>query len=275
MEETGMFLALPLIVIILFIAALGAISDAAKRRGRDPWRYVVVAAVGVFTFAGLSAMVWGSGPELPVAIGWLGVVYASVFVLSSGKRHGQRGPWQCPQCHLFNEPSTLYCNCGEPAPSLGADAPSPAAHPGRRIPKLVLGVWPEITDLEFARWAADQGVLGAGLVSFFRAATLVLGLLGMAPREAVLQAAVSMTAYALIGFGIRARFRLAAVLALTMYASGLALQRLAGVVVFPLLPLFIVALLVGGVRGAFAFHRYSKAGAELPNEAASAHDGAV
>ena len=103
-----------MIELLFLIGAMGAINEIAKKRGASGWPYVVAGVLGWFFAGTISAAALGPGPNIFFAWGWVGLCYAAVFLLTGD---GRRLPssWQCPQCRMFNDPTTLICPCGQPA----------------------------------------------------------------------------------------------------------------------------------------------------------------
>ena len=100
-------------MIELFILAIAGAGIAyfARRRGSRGWPFVLVMLVGYLAIIFFVGGLYGRGPAWIAGIAWCFLVYGAVFFLVGG---GRRAPesWQCPECHLFNEPTTLHCACG-------------------------------------------------------------------------------------------------------------------------------------------------------------------
>lgn len=100
-----------MIELVLLVLALGGIREVARKRGSSGWGFVVVGASS-YVFVDFAAVITaGAGPSLLFRWAWIGLCYGSVFVLTQGGRR-LRESWQCPECQLFNEPTTLFCPCG-------------------------------------------------------------------------------------------------------------------------------------------------------------------
>jgi len=114
-----------MIEILFLIAALAAFRETAVRRGVVGWPFVVIAAVGWF-FAGVfSSLIVGPGPSMFFSWGWVGLTYASIFLIGGGGRR-MKDTWQCPDCRLYNPPSTIVCPCGYIPAAEGETSERPA-----------------------------------------------------------------------------------------------------------------------------------------------------
>lgn len=100
-----------MIEILILIAVLAGFSETAKRRGVAGWPYMVVGGVGWLFGRLLGATLAGPGPALLISWAWVGLTYASIFVIGGGGRR-MESSWQCPECQFFNPPSTIVCPCG-------------------------------------------------------------------------------------------------------------------------------------------------------------------
>lgn len=100
-----------IIILGIVAASLGALT---RRRGGNPWLTVPVLLVGYVVVSAGGAAVLGRGPHFVAALVWIVLCFVAVFVIfGGGKRHSST--WQCPECHFFNEPTTLVCPCGHRA----------------------------------------------------------------------------------------------------------------------------------------------------------------
>ena len=97
--------------ILFLIGALAAYTETAKRRGTMAWPFIVVGALGWFLAGNIAAAMIGIGPHMFFSWGWVGLTYASIFLIGGGGRR-MKGTWQCPDCRLYNPPSTIVCLCG-------------------------------------------------------------------------------------------------------------------------------------------------------------------
>ncbi|MCG8455978.1 MAG: zinc finger Ran-binding domain-containing protein [Holophagales bacterium] len=105
-----------MIEIIFLVAALAAFHETARRRGVAAWPFIAIAVIGFLVFGNLAAAFLGAGPHFFVSWGWLGLTYLSIYIIGGGGRM-LKDTWQCPECRLFNSPSTIVCPCGyEPSP---------------------------------------------------------------------------------------------------------------------------------------------------------------
>jgi hypothetical protein len=100
-----------MIELIVLIAVCGGIVAVARRRGARGWPFVVAALAGWLVVSVVGVALVGSGPDILLRWGWLGLCYLAVFVLTGGGRRLESS-WQCPECQFFNEPTTLVCPCG-------------------------------------------------------------------------------------------------------------------------------------------------------------------
>lgn len=94
----------------LFIG-LGIIGRVAKRRDGTPWLWIIVGLVGYFLCALIFFYYFGSGYVL-FGMAWLGLTLAGAFYLTGGLKSAGMS-WICARCGLFNDPSTLVCDCGK------------------------------------------------------------------------------------------------------------------------------------------------------------------
>jgi len=101
-----------MISLIVLIVAVGAIADAARKRGASSWAFGTVAVLGyLIVGSALSTSEAMRGPAILVSWAWLGACYGAVFLFTQGGRR-LNDSWQCPECQLFNEPTTFFCACG-------------------------------------------------------------------------------------------------------------------------------------------------------------------
>ena len=105
-----------MIEILILVACLAAFRETAKRRGVAGWPFVVVAAAGWLILGTLGITTFGDGPHIFISWGWVGLTYLSIFLIGGGGRR-LRDTWQCPDCQLFNPPSTIVCPCGHQPPA--------------------------------------------------------------------------------------------------------------------------------------------------------------
>jgi hypothetical protein len=119
-----------MIELLFLVAALAGFSETAKRRGAPGWPFILAAAVGFFLIGGLAAAFIGAGPHMFFSWGWVALTYASIFVMGGGGRR-MSSTWQCPECRLYNPPSTIVCPCGyeppDPDDSWRQPPPAPAS----------------------------------------------------------------------------------------------------------------------------------------------------
>ncbi len=100
-----------MIELIFLVVSLSAFQETARRRGLKGWPFITVALVGFLVFGNLAMSVFGMGPHFFFSWGWLGLTYLSIF-LFGGLGRSFRETWNCPECRLFNGPSTIVCPCG-------------------------------------------------------------------------------------------------------------------------------------------------------------------
>ncbi len=100
-----------MIEIIFLVVVLAAFRETAVRRGVRAWYFILAALVGYVLIGNVAAMVLGVGPHYFFAWGWIGLVYVSIYLIGGGGRR-LKETWQCPECRLFNAPSTIVCPCG-------------------------------------------------------------------------------------------------------------------------------------------------------------------
>lgn len=128
--------------------------------------------------------------------------------------------------------------------------------------------WVEITDAESAIAAAHQGACAAALCAIVTLIVLALSAFDVGPLLEGEDAAIAMVAAAvliLIAWGIYNMSRVAAVLGLVLYVGDRLLAiaqsgRPRGL----LMLVFVVCLLINGVRGTFAYRWFTDA--EFPQE---------
>lgn len=130
-----------MIEILFLIAALAGFSETAKRRGAPGWPFILVGAVGFFLVGGVGAAIVGAGPHMFFSWGWVALTYGSIFVIAGGGRR-MRTTWQCPECRLYNPPTTIVCPCGYEPPDPDDSWRQPESQPASKdIP-----VEPELVD---------------------------------------------------------------------------------------------------------------------------------
>jgi hypothetical protein len=146
-------------------------------------------------------------------------------------------------------------------PTANPYQPPPMAPPAPAKKRRQNGIWPTITDAVSARFAAKQG-MGAAL--FCSGTTLVFVYLarqGVAMVQGLNQTAlVDAAVFAFLGFAMLRMSRVAAVAALVLFIiERFAMWRSVGGVGVASIPMMAVILLcfISGVRGTFAYHRYS------------------
>lgn len=105
-----------MIEILFLIGALAAFSETAKRRGTTGWPFILVGAIGWFFAGSIAAALAGPGPSMFFSWGWVGLTYASIFLIGGGGRR-MKDTWRCPDCRLYNPPSTIVCPCGYEPPA--------------------------------------------------------------------------------------------------------------------------------------------------------------
>lgn len=245
-------LGIPILQILFLFAVLLAFAETGKKRGIDSWPYIAVAFFGHVLVAQLSAILLGPGPGMILAWGWIGLVYLSMFVLGARGRR-LRDSWQCPECMLFNEPTTLVCPCGCAAPELGDYESAPT----NQVPTLKFGFWPVITDEESAKWSIRLGFWAAAFQAFSAVLGGVLAIAGVPAFAGNELAIASAVIYGLVAIGLAFKSRIAAVFGLVFFVSD-ALLLLAGLTI-AILPILLVLLSIAGVRGTFRYHSYRKA----------------
>lgn len=120
--------------------------------------------------------------------------------------------------------------------------------------------WPKIEDVSTAKDAV-LGAVGASL--FVSAVTALLAILSLIYKKPILGldgwALVDAGLFALIAWRIHKMSRTWAVIGLALYSleiGDMLINRPSGAV--GILTIFFILAFIGGVRGAFAFHRYSK-----------------
>jgi hypothetical protein len=100
-----------MIELVFLVGALLAFRETAKRRGTKAWPFMLVAAVGWFVMGNIAAFLFGFGPHMFFSWGFVGLAYGSIFLIGGGGRR-MKDTWQCPDCRLYNPPSTIVCPCG-------------------------------------------------------------------------------------------------------------------------------------------------------------------
>ena len=100
-----------MIEIIPLLLFLGAVHETAKRRGVKGWPFLVVGLVGWRLLRAFLPLVMAPGPDVLLAWSWVGLTYASIFLIGGGGRR-MKDSWQCPDCRFYNTPTTLVCLCG-------------------------------------------------------------------------------------------------------------------------------------------------------------------
>lgn len=105
-----------MIELVFLVAACTGIAGVARRRGSRGWPFVAAAAGGAFLVSSIAVTAFGRGPDILIRWAWIGLCYLATFALTGGGRRLAE-TWQCPECRLFNEPTTLVCPCGYRAPT--------------------------------------------------------------------------------------------------------------------------------------------------------------
>jgi len=100
-----------MIELIFLLITLGVIRQIAERRGSNGWLFAAVTLVGYIVVSIAATRLLGSGPNILACLAWLGLCFLAAFVLTGGGRR-LSSSWQCPDCRLHNEPTTLVCPCG-------------------------------------------------------------------------------------------------------------------------------------------------------------------
>jgi len=102
--------------IIGLIVSIGAITRTARRRGGNPWLWGSMAFVGYLAAAVTIPLLLPDLAPLYMLVGggWIALILLAAF-LAGGTRSANVS-WQCMRCGLYNGPSTLVCDCGNPFP---------------------------------------------------------------------------------------------------------------------------------------------------------------
>jgi hypothetical protein len=113
--------------------------------------------------------------------------------------------------------------------------------------------WPAVDTMDAAKEAAKQGAFTAAIVSGITAIFAILSLFGVGDTS--ISALTDAGLFALIAFGIYRMSRVAAVVGLLLYLWGQLSQLLdTGRTNWFLVFLFTL-MFIGGIRGAFAYHK--------------------
>jgi len=110
-------------------------------------------------------------------------------------------------------------------------------------------LWPDVGDMAGAEEGIKLGYWGAFLVAVLTTMTAVFQVMG-----ANLWSLFDAGVLALIGLGIRRKWRSAAVVGLLLFTVNLLLSLTRGLGL-SILAIFVFLGLVGAVRGTFAYHR--------------------
>ena len=120
------------------------------------------------------------------------------------------------------------------------------------------GFWPDITDLASARKTGRFGAWAAFTVAAVTSFVVLLGQFGIEVMNIDTWAMVDATLAAGLGLGIWRMSRVCAITMLLLYI----LQRITEWSEFgfrnPLMPVILGTLLLNGIRGTFAYHRYKR-----------------
>ena len=105
-----------MIEIIGLIIAIGTIARIARRRGGYPWLWGGLALGGYLSAAFLFTLLLPDlvSVYLLVGWGWVGLMMLAAYLTGGIRTAGVS--WQCHQCGLYNDPSTLICDCGQAYP---------------------------------------------------------------------------------------------------------------------------------------------------------------
>ena len=89
------------------------IFKTARRRGGRGLILSGAGLVGYFaiTFALTLMLHRPPGLYLIAAWAWLGLCFACAWFMTGGKTASDT-TWSCPDCGMYNNPSTLVCECG-------------------------------------------------------------------------------------------------------------------------------------------------------------------
>ena len=105
-----------MVEIIFLVVVLAAFRETASRRGVTGWPFILVAVVGYLLVGTVAAAIFGKGPHFFCSWGWVGLTYLSIYIIGGGGRK-LKDTWRCPECRLFNSPSTIVCPCGYKPPA--------------------------------------------------------------------------------------------------------------------------------------------------------------
>lgn len=132
--------------------------------------------------------------------------------------------------------------------------------------------WPEMTDLESAESAAHAG---AGACFFVAAVTSLVAVISISLSRPIMGlngwSFVDASLFAIAGWRMWRFSRPWAIVALAMYL----LERVYAAISNPgasmaiVMTVILTLLLIGGIRGTFAYHRFKKAGEQDMIQAAS------
>lgn len=103
-------------LILLLVVIIEVILVTAKRHSVRKSRFLLLVLNGVYVFVGVALVVLGKDLRLWAYGGGVVLTCITFYVT-----YDSRLSWQCPDCHLFNEPSAFLCSCGYQLPGDGSD----------------------------------------------------------------------------------------------------------------------------------------------------------
>lgn len=123
-------------------------------------------------------------------------------------------------------------------------------------------IWPSIIDSETAKKAAYQGFWVALLCALATAFMVVFSIVGHTLMGVDAYALVDVLAFAIIAACIRLKLsRSAAVLGLLLYILERIVMWSESGIKNPVIAILFITALINGVRGTFAYHKFTKSAA--------------
>lgn len=119
-------------------------------------------------------------------------------------------------------------------------------------------IWPQIEDADSARSAAHQGMYAALFVVIGTSILLILSTQGINPLNLTLFSLVDVAIFGLVAWRIRVMSRPAAILGLAFYILGQIITIAQFGFRTSILPIFITLAFINGIRGTFAYHKYTE-----------------
>lgn len=117
--------------------------------------------------------------------------------------------------------------------------------------------WPDINDLESARKACRAAAVGAFIVATITGIVAAVAVAGSAPIAGIDSSAfVDAAIFAILGFFLRRCSRTAAVITLVLFIiERIFMMAQGGAPVGIIVAVILIIYFIGGVRGAFTYHR--------------------